>query len=240
MFSEQARQLGVEESKVEFAPTVRPEFAAARRDSGTEAGAGAVASKKTTFGTELEAGGVASRDTFDEADPLYRNSLRVGLTQPLLRQFGRLVNTESITQAKSSLDAARREIELRRTDLVVEVVESYEDLLRLQRQLESDEQTFARLDKLQRLTRTRERQGRATRVDVLRVDLQFSEAQSRVSRTRERLESQRADFADLLGYPVDRVFVAQTNPVLKIDVGDPVAATDIALQNRLDYAPGSS
>ena len=150
--------------------------------------------------------------------------------------LGPLVNLEPVRLAQSRVLGARRELEIQRANTVVAVVESFEELQRLQKQEEYDRQSLDRFDKLYRLTHAREQQGRATRVDTLRTEFQRGRADVQMTATRERLASLRRDFADLLGQPPEIDYVAV--PGEQLDIVAPTAedATRIALSNRLDYA----
>jgi outer membrane protein TolC len=231
-----SRELGVAEARTEFSIQWRPEGRLATDDEGEQTAYGMSASKKQGLGTTVLAEGRWTRTGFSESPDLHRGVVRVEVRQPLLRRLGRLVNEEPIVQAGSSVQAARREIELYRTDLVVQVVEGYEELLRLQRQLHFDTQALQRSEKLLRLTRARERQGRATRVDALRVDLQHGENQIRLNKTRESLENAAADFAELLGQPPSAELKVKDSPRLEVEAPDRAEALRVALENRLDYA----
>ncbi len=229
-------QLGLQDARVDFAFTVTPAATASAADDINTVVGGLTAAKRTEFGAALSAGALYEQNSPSESADLHRGTVRCELSQPLLRRFGALVNREPIVNAESRVMAARREVELRRNDLVVQVVEQYEELHGLQRQRDFDEQALARLDKLQRLTRARERQGRASRVDVLRVELQYGEAQVRLNRSLEQIISRRAEFADLLGCPIEREFAPVTAPIVQVPVTNLAAATAVALSNRLDWA----
>ncbi len=231
-----SRSLSVAQARTEFMISLRPDgTASAEKDSNT-LGYGLTASKKTTLGTTVEAGGRVVRTDLQDTDDVHRDNVRVAIRQPLLRHFGFLVNKEPLVQAAHDVDATRREVELEQTDLIVQVVETYEELFRLQKQVEFDEQALKRLDKLVKLTRVRERQGRTTRVDLFRLELQYGEAQVRLGQGRQGIKSLQADFADLLGYSVGKEFVAETTPILAVDEAGLKTAADTALSNRLDYA----
>ena len=58
---------------------------------------------------------------------------------------------------------ALRAYEARRDRLVLDVLETYEAVLRIERQLDADAAFLSRADRFLRLTRAREAQGRATR-----------------------------------------------------------------------------
>jgi OMF family outer membrane factor len=160
----------------------------------------------------------------------------VDLRQPLFRNFGPLVQGESVIQAQQRVKSARRDYERQKADLLIQVVDLFETLIRLERQIAAEEASLQRLDKLLRLTRARERQGRATRVEALRVELRHGEARSRLEESRERLSSQRRDFAELLGQPPDHIFVLASPPLLELTLPTQEEAARLALENRLDYA----
>jgi outer membrane protein TolC len=132
--------------------------------------------------------------------------------------------------------AALRELELKRTDLVVSVVELHEELVKLQRRLDYERQSLARLERFVHLTEARERQGRATRVDTLRAELRRGNAHVRLGATGERLQALQSEYADVLGLAPDAAIRAVPGPRLALDVADGSAALAAALSNRLDYA----
>ncbi len=158
------------------------------------------------------------------------------MSQPLFRDFGRMTNVEGVTRARNQLRATQREYHRQLAELVVEVVDTFERLVRLEGQIRSDEAFFARLDRLSKLTRARERQGHTTRVDTLRVDLQRGQASSRLEFSRERLAWTQRDFAELLGFAPDTSFVLIPPPLLEIALPSTEAAVETALHHRLDYA----
>jgi outer membrane protein TolC len=222
-------------ARAEFEFSLRPDAAAERAHDGDRYRYGIVVGKKWLPGAEVEAGPrVEWSET--EAGSNQRASWRVDVRQPLFRNFGSLIHGESVTQARQRALRARREYELQKADLALRVVDLFESLIRLERQIAADEASLQRLDKLYRLTRARERQGRATRVDTLRVEFQRGEAVSRLETARERLSSQRRDFAELLGEPPDAVFALEPPPPLDLELPPLEEAVRIALENRLDYA----
>jgi outer membrane protein TolC len=154
----------------------------------------------------------------------------------LFRNFGRLAHREPIVQADSDLRRARRRLELQKADLVVQVVGTYEEILRLERQVRSDQASFERMDALHRVTEAKAVLGRTTRIDTLRVELLRGEALVRLENSRERLDSTQRDFAELLGFSPDTVFELAPPDLLEIDIPESEQAVRTALENRLDYA----
>jgi outer membrane protein TolC len=186
-------------------------------------------------GTRFKLNGNVRR-YIDDEDDLNRVTIRCEVRQPLFRNFGSLIHGEGIRQAQSRLRKVRRLYEQQKVDLVVEVVRTYEEIIRLQRQIISDEQFFDRTEKLFRLTQARERQGHTTRVDTLRVELQRGQALERLENNRERLYSTQRNLAELLGVPPEHSFSLEPPPKLEMDLPELDEAVGIALSNRLDYA----
>jgi len=227
---------GIESARAEFGVRWQPDGASTANQDGESYQAGLTARRQFLPGTEIAAGGRWRRSETESGTSSERTTWQVDLTQPLFRQFGSLVQGEGITRAQQQLRTARRTLEDQRADLVVQVVESFENLIRLERQVESGERSLDRRDKMFRLTRAREKQGRATRVDTLRAELQLGQARSGLESTREELSSTRRDFAELLGMPSDAEFRLAPPPLLDVPVPAAGEAVRIALAHRLDYA----
>jgi outer membrane protein TolC len=232
----QGRRVDLEASQAAFKWSVRPDGSAEAADYGGKLGYGLAAVQTLDWGTKAEVGGRMTSESPDGAEPFRRGAVRVQVEQPLLRRTGPLVNREPVAKAESAVAAARREIELRRADLIVRLVELYEDLYGLQREAEYERLTLERLNRLILLMQARERQGRATRADCLRVELQAGNAQVRWNGTIERLRSRRADFAETIGAEPQSEYAVLPAARMEVAVTDVDQAARVALRNRLDYA----
>lgn len=227
---------GIDSARAEFSLRLVPTGTARTDQDGSTVNYGLTAVQKFLPGTALEVGGRMEERDDEASDRSQRSVMQVGLTQPLFRDFGALVQGEAITKAGQQLRRARRDLDLQRSDLVVNVVETFEALIRLERQIRSAEASFQRMDKLYRLTQARERQGRASRVDTLRVELKRGQALSRLESDRERFSFTQRDFAELLGQSPETTFALEPPPLLEIELPAPESAIATALSNRLDYA----
>ena len=167
---------------------------------------------------------------------LRQGRVQVAISQPIFRNFGRLINGEGLLQAGNDLKTAQRQYELQKNDLVISVVETYERLLRLQRQVDSEAESFRRMDQLHRVTEAHELLGKTTRVDTLRVALLRGEAASRLELAKQRLSSTQMDFVELLGFSPDADLQLAPVPTLAFEMPEINEAVKIALQNRVDYA----
>lgn len=233
-----ASRYGIEASRADFRLSVRPEASATGTAEDNAYSYGLVTSKKLMTGTTLSIGGSVD-DLPDELGGLglrQGRRVQVAISQPIFRNFGRLIHGEGVLQASNDLKTAQRRYELQKNDLVISVVETYESLLRLQRQVESDTESFKRMDDLHRVTQAHELIGKTTRVDTLRVALLRGEAESRLEVAMERLASTQKDFVELLGLPLDEEFELAPVPVLTFEIPEIDAAVGIALRNRVDYA----
>lgn len=232
----QGNRYGVEAAKATFAWALRPNGQVSSSDQTKTVQAGVSLGRTTESGTQLSAGPQLTATTGKDLDPVKTGLLRFEIDQPLFRRFGELENREGLTRAEHAVLSSRRDLELRRNDLVVAVAETHESLLQLQQKEEYDRQSLERLVKLFRLTAARERQGRAAHGDTLRADLQRGRAESSLQTTREQIESRRRDYADLLGLEPTTDIVAVAAARLAIVAPDQESVAGIALSNRLDFA----
>lgn len=229
----EAGDLRVMDAATAFRPNVLPELSSSRSGGQSATRVGARATQKLPWGTVVS-GGIGEVHTSDV--PGVRPSKRFEIQQPLFRNFGSEINREPLTQATSAALAERRRHELRRADVVMQVVQIYENIVRLDREVAASRQALARADRLYRLTQVKENLGKTTRVDTLRVELMVGQAQSRLEAALQRLAAAQRDLADHLGYPVETAFQLTPAPQLEADIPDAAAAIKVALDNRLDYA----
>ena len=223
--------IGVAQS--EFQISVRPEGGVVLQKNGDASGFyGLRLSKKTRYGSEVSLGGTS--DSLFGSDG--RDRFTVEFSQPLFRNAGTLVNEENIVRAKQSQLTTLRALEVGRSRLVVSVVEAYEQVLRLEQQYAADQQALRRAESLYKLTLAKERLGRTTRIDTLRVQLQQGETISRTSNTEEQLSSARRVLGELMG--VDNSVLPKLVPssLFEVEVGSLEVATNLAISNRMEYA----
>lgn len=224
--------LGIAAAQAEFGLSVRPEGALEFTEGGSVTGLGLRASKKMIWGTEVTVAGKESSTSFN----YHRDSLEVEIRQPLFRNFGPLIHEEPLIQADQVWKSARRKYELQKADLVVKVVETYENILRLKHQVKALDQSFKRMEALYRVTKAKEVLGRTSRIDSLRVEFLRGQARSQLEINQEQFVALQRDFAELLGFPLETVFDLQPTPRLALSLPEPDQAVRIALENRLDYA----
>ncbi len=228
--------LNVQRASVEFMFNITPSANTEITGDTASTSLGLDLSRKTTFGTKVRIGAHTSEDKLTDGSDVHRSTVLVELRQPILRKIGRLVNVEAMVQAENRIKTLRRQFEMQKTDLIVDVVSKHEELLMLQRQIEYEQKAIDRLTKLHRLTQVREKQGRVTRVDSLRSDLKLGNARLQYNNTKERQLSMMAEYAETLGLPPSTEFKILPAPLVTVNATNIEAAVQTALQNRLDYA----
>lgn len=229
------QELAVTAARQAFSPQAGPFGSVSRADDGTTWRYGLRASRTTTWGTEIGIGPEVDRYPA-YVDEAWRTAVAVDLTQPLFKRWGPAYTLEALNDAGDRLAAERRRVEQQRASLVVDMVATFERVVRLERQGEADRRTLERLEKTRELTRLRERQGRVSGVDALRADQQYAEAQSSAEANRETLYQAQCDLAELLGVPAGAPLDLAPPPLPAIDLPAAAAAVGLALSNRLDYA----
>lgn len=187
----------------------------------------------TRIGTRLNASaGVVER----EGAGANERTISIGVEQPLFRRFGREVHEASLAENREQYDAERRHWEQQRADLVLRLIECIESIVRLNVQLDLERERTSRLNDLLRLVRLRERQGRSTHADVLRMEQSLEQSRARIAELDERHEARRRELADLLGVPLPPDTPIEPPPKLDPPLPTPDIAVAIALSNRLDLA----
>lgn len=232
-------ELGISAAESDFSITITPMASIVSQDGEGSWRYGVRAGKKLEYGTILNLeGAVARRDDEDTSDSYGSKEgvVRLELRQPLFRNFGRLVNIERKTQARSDMDRAVRNYFQGRARLALNVTEAFEVVNRLKRQIELDQGSADRMDKLYRLTQAKEKQGKTTRIDTLRVDLQRGQALLRLTNNVERLTVAQQGLAELLGCPMDSKFNLEEVPLLDHIEESMENILGAAYENRLDYA----
>ncbi len=119
--------------------------------------------------------------------------------QPLFRRFGRTYTQRSLDSALFQARAAQRALEAESAALVLRVVEAFSGQVRQSDRVREEEAALVRAHELFRLLELRERQGRASRVEVMEMRMLHQETESRLRLARERAETLRLELAEWIG-----------------------------------------
>lgn len=224
------------DTRSSFLPVIRPHAESGAGPEGLHTEYGFSVAQRTTWGTAAELRADVSREKPTISEPYYRSTLVIALEQPLLRRLGPLTNREILTRAESRYAAALRQAELRKAEVVARVVALHEQMVAVQRQLGYARSAVERLEHLTELTRARERQGRASRLDTLRAETKLGSERLRLSALEEQSRSLANSFADLLGLPPQIEVAVIPGPRFEVQALDEANALETAFSNRLDFA----
>jgi outer membrane protein TolC len=136
-----------------------------------------------------------------DIDPLLSRSagLTFSFTQPLLRGFGPTTTNFDLTNSRRALEGQQRTLDQARQQLVVEVTTTFYQVIRQRQLLEVSRRSLERNEALLTASEARMKVGLASKLDVLRAQLEASEAQEGMVSAQAALETALESFRVLLG-----------------------------------------
>lgn len=192
------------------------------------------ASKLLPFGTTIT-GSYRTDSASNDFGNFNNSALSFGVTQPLLRGFGKKATVFELENSRRSLQGSERNLELARQRLAVNVVASYYNIVRQRGLVEVAQKSLERNEELLRASEARLEVGLSSKLDVFRAELQLSQAEEGVILRREALELAFDAFKFNLGLgPLERVSLEMVEPEYQPVEIDVDALTWLALQNRIE------
>lgn len=158
----------------------------------------------------------------------------VRVEQPLFRQFGRLYTERNLSRAEYQRAAARRSFQQETEALILRVVEAFTATIYGNELNKQQAAAVERAENLWRLVKIRKRQGRATGVDVLEMDLLRRQAALRLERTMEATIQSRTRLAELLGRVPEQLPPLEPVTVPEETFPDLSRSEELARENRLE------
>ena len=179
-------QFGLESAKGIFDPYAELDLNASRNQQPTYSRIQAADTKNQVanliFGGLLEPGtgytlswnntrNDSAIEGFTLYNPTYRSSLTVGVTQPLLRNFGSTVNTRYIVQAKYGRDTSAWTFVTAVQTVVQAVENAYWDLVYARALLKSRQEALAIAKDLNRITQIKIDVGTLAPIDIVQTEV---------------------------------------------------------------------
>ncbi len=127
------------------------------------------------------------------------------LEQPLFQNFGKLSAYRYVDEADYQVKIAQLRFQRETENLILRVVNSYTMALNQSERLRQEMAALIRAADLVRLVEVKQRQGRATGVDVLEMKMLHQQAELRFRQAEEQLIQSRADLAELIGRVSDQL-----------------------------------
>ncbi len=181
----------------------------------------------------------ASYRTTTRQDQLFPSTsdLRFTLSQPLLRGFGPTAARFDLVNSRRSLQSRRRSHDLARQRVAIDVTAAFLQVTKQRQLLTVAHQSRERSLRLKVASEARLKVGLASKLDVLRAELQASQAESAAVAAETALETALEQFRSLLGLaPSESVEPKQMKlPTALGDESEPLEALLArALERRLD------
>jgi outer membrane protein len=221
-------------SRAQFYPKLTPRILASSDDRGFFLD---LSQRLPWSGGSLAAsGGVRSIDG-DGLPAAKSSDLRLLWSQPLLRGFGPNATYYDLTNSKRAKEAQERSFTLSRQRLAVQIASSFYSVVQQRQLLGVARQSYNRSEALLRASEARLEVGLVSKLDVFRAELQASQGQEAMVRTRAALETALEQFRNLLGLPPDHPVepVAVTLPeTIERDVEPTEVLVGRAIAARLD------
>lgn len=198
LFPELQEQIEQQAFEWQFQPSIR---IASRREENAEGRARLEAERVFSRGTLFEASAEWVQREEGESGAL----AEVRAEQPLFRRYGKLYTLRNLDRASYQRASSQRSLELETEALVLRVVEAFTACIYGGELEKQEEAALDRAESLWRLVKARQRQGRATGVDVLEMDLLRRQAALRLERVREETAQSTTLLAELLGRVPDQL-----------------------------------
>lgn len=163
-----------------------------------------------------------------------REGVDIRVEQPLFRRFGALANLRDVDAAEFQLLMAQWGFQRETEALIMRVVQVYTEALNQERRIQQEMQALVRASDLVRLLEVRERQGRATGVDVLEMKMLHRQAELRFRQVEEGLTQSRAELAELLGRTVDQLPELEAVGELEWTLPSVAEAEELAREYRVE------
>ncbi len=135
--------------------------------------------KRFTTGTEMDLkwdnGNLDTDSDIYLFDPVYNTDLRLGLKQPLVKGFGRNVQTAELKSAQTRLEAASYLVDSEAADLAAEVKKAYWELVFAHQNLEVLQISLELAKKLRDDTKTKIDAGKLAQIDLFQPESEVAQ-----------------------------------------------------------------
>ncbi len=130
-------------------------------------------------------------------------NMRAMITQPLFRGLGYWYTTARVQGASFQYRAAVRNMHVARVKLIVKVITSIYDIIKLEEVVRLNEESCERLGGCVTAARLKEKIGLSDSLDVYRAETELRHAEENLTNAQERLQEGYDLFRELLALPMD-------------------------------------
>ncbi|MCE2982085.1 MAG: TolC family protein [Parachlamydia sp.] len=164
----------------------------------------------------------------------YHTDLRALISQPLLRGLGRDYQLSGVRAAQFGNRTSSRNLYSAQVQLVVRTISSLYEVVKAEKTLEINEESYQRINKFHQAARLKEKIGLSDALDVYRAEIELNHAQDSLTGAQERLQDAEDALRNLLALPLDACIKVDVPLVYSPQPFGMEEAIQLALNNRLE------
>jgi outer membrane protein TolC len=215
-------------ARSQFFPKLTPTYSRTTKDDQTF---GLSASQRLPWsGASVAATGNFRAAPENELSIARTTDLRLTLTQPLLRGFGPTATNFELKNSRRAREGQERGFELARQRLAVDVTQAFYQVIRQRQLLEVSRRSLERSQGLLAASDARMKVGLASKLDVLRAQLEASQAQDGMVSAQAALETALETFRVLLGVSPTEPLEPETVTLSENVVAEPIEPTEVLIE----------
>ncbi len=169
-----------------------------RDGAGPSVGGGVRLGKKFRTGTSIS----INPSIIKEAHH-FQNNVKTLITQPLLRGLGSEYQLSGLRGAQFSFRTCLRDIYNARVQLILRTIRSLYDIIKAQKSVELNQESYTRIKKFYDAAKLKERIGLADALDIYRAQVELEQAEDNLKNALERSLDAEDQIRDLLSLSLD-------------------------------------
>lgn len=198
--------------------------------TGGTIGTGIEFSKKFTYGTK-----VSITPSVMKAHEMTRTNVKTLITQPLLRGFGKNYALSGLRGAQFGLRTATRNYFIAQTHLIVKTVTSLYDVLKSQKNVILNEESYNRVKKFYQAAQLKAKIGLSDPLDTYRAEIEMRQAEDALEASLVKLQESEDAIRDLLALPPEMTILVDIPTLYSPLLLEKEEAVDLALKNRVEF-----
>lgn len=200
----EGRRYGLDAAQSEFEWKYAPSTTATLAEEERLFGVGLSLQKKFATGPRASVTPQAVQSSGPDNDDTLKGRVEVGLTIPLLRGWGREVNMNAVDSAEYSLRSTERSFHLVKVDAVLEAVAAVFAIIEQEELVNLNRQQTQSFESHVVMAAAKEKIGLASPMDLYRARIRLKDAQERLSRALEAVQSARDRLKLILALPLEK------------------------------------
>jgi len=225
----ESQKLSIESALSEFELKIAPSASAGVTDGEKKIGTGISLGKKNQYG--IKALIIPSINKNDVEKDFY-GEVAFSLAIPLIRNFGKAINLDTLHRSQFSLRSAERSFYTTQVNIVVDTVSAVYNVIKQYKLVELYEQQVDRLKGHVESARIKEKVGMATAIDKYRAEIRLQDVEDNLTQSIKSLRDAKDRLKIILAIPLEKQLEVSAPTDVKIIEMETDEAVEIALENR--------